>query len=117
MRGMVFGSALLLLFPEVFRFLNEWRFVIYGLLLVFMMQFRPQGNYPDGSLPFLTSLQNKLKRSSENLKLIKTTVVTSKGKGVNKMGFLNVEKSLCNLEVFSLLRILVFMLTKVRLLA
>lgn len=42
-RGMVFGSALLLLFPEVFRNLNEWRFVVYGLLLVLMMRFRPQG--------------------------------------------------------------------------
>lgn len=42
-RGMVFGSALLWLFPQVFRFLNEWRFVIYGVLLVVMMQFRPQG--------------------------------------------------------------------------
>lgn len=42
-RGMVFGAALLQLFPEVFRFLNEWRFVIYGVLLVLMMRFRPQG--------------------------------------------------------------------------
>lgn len=42
-RGMFFGAALLQLFPQVFRFLNEWRFVIYGLLLVVMMQFRPQG--------------------------------------------------------------------------
>lgn len=43
LRGMVFGAALLQLFPEVFRFLNEWRFVIYGVLLVLMMRFRPQG--------------------------------------------------------------------------
>lgn len=42
-RGMFFGAALLQLFPQVFRFLNEWRFVIYGLLLVVTMQFRPQG--------------------------------------------------------------------------
>ena len=39
----IFGAAVLQLFPQVFRFLNEWRFVIYGLLLVVMMQFRPQG--------------------------------------------------------------------------
>ncbi len=42
-RGMIFGAAILQLFPEVFRFLNEWRFVVYGLLLVLMMRFRPQG--------------------------------------------------------------------------
>ncbi len=42
-RGMIFGAALLQLFPQWFRFLNEWRFVVYGLLLVLMMLFRPQG--------------------------------------------------------------------------
>lgn len=42
-RGMYFGAALLTLFPQVFRFLDQWRFVIYGVLLVGMMQFRPQG--------------------------------------------------------------------------
>lgn len=42
-RGMIFGSVLLQMFPQWFRFLNEWRFVVYGLLLVLMMMFRPQG--------------------------------------------------------------------------
>ncbi len=42
-RGMIFGAAVLQLFPEVFRFLNEWRFVVYGLMLVLIMRFRPQG--------------------------------------------------------------------------
>lgn len=42
-RGMIFGAILLQMFPQWFRFLNEWRFVVYGLLLVLMMLFRPQG--------------------------------------------------------------------------
>ncbi len=42
-RGMVFGAAILQLFPQVFRFLDEWRYVVYGLLLIVMMRFRPQG--------------------------------------------------------------------------
>ena len=42
-RGMYFGAVLLIVFPQVFRFLDQWRFVIYGVLLVVMMQFRPQG--------------------------------------------------------------------------
>ena len=42
-RGMIFGAALIQLFPEVFRGLNEWRFVVFGLLLVLVMRFRPQG--------------------------------------------------------------------------
>ena len=42
-RGMIFGAVLLVMFPQWFRFLNQWRFVIYGVLLVAMMRFRPQG--------------------------------------------------------------------------
>jgi branched-chain amino acid transport system permease protein len=43
MRGMYFGAAILIIFPEVSRFLMDYRFVIYGLILVLMMRFRPQG--------------------------------------------------------------------------
>ncbi|MDF2590977.1 MAG: inner-rane translocator [Clostridia bacterium] len=42
-RGMFLGSAILIAFPEVFRFLMDYRFVVYGLVLVLMMRFRPQG--------------------------------------------------------------------------
>lgn len=41
--GMIIGSLLLISFPEVLRSLSEYRFVVYGLLLIFMMRFRPQG--------------------------------------------------------------------------
>jgi branched-chain amino acid transport system permease protein len=43
LRGMFLGAILLISFPEVLRFLEEYRFVFYGLVLVLMMQFRPQG--------------------------------------------------------------------------
>lgn len=42
-RGMFLGSALLISFPEALRFLQEYRFVVYGLILVLMIRFRPQG--------------------------------------------------------------------------
>lgn len=42
-RGMFLGSAILIAFPEVFRFLMDYRFVVYGLVLIFMMRYRPQG--------------------------------------------------------------------------
>ncbi|MBF6978531.1 branched-chain amino acid ABC transporter permease [Tuanshanicoccus lijuaniae] len=42
-RGMIAGSIILIIFPEVSRFLMEYRYVIYGLILVLMMRFRPQG--------------------------------------------------------------------------
>lgn len=41
--GMFLGSTILISFPEVLRFLQEYRFVVYGVLLVVMMRFRPQG--------------------------------------------------------------------------
>ena len=40
---MFVGAALLIAFPEVSRFLLEYRFVLYGVILVLMMRFRPQG--------------------------------------------------------------------------
>jgi len=43
MRGMYLGAAVLIFMPELLRGFDTWRFVVYGLLLVFMMRFRPQG--------------------------------------------------------------------------
>lgn len=42
-RGMFIGAAILVLLPEVSRSLMDYRFVIYGLILILMMRFRPQG--------------------------------------------------------------------------
>jgi branched-chain amino acid transport system permease protein len=42
-RGMYVAAAVLISFPEVSRKLMDYRFVVYGLILVFMMRFRPQG--------------------------------------------------------------------------
>lgn len=41
--GMFIGAALLISFPEVLRFVQEFRFIIYGLILVLMIRYRPQG--------------------------------------------------------------------------
>ena len=43
LRGMFVGAIILIAFPEVSRFLMEYRFVLYGAILVLMMRFRPQG--------------------------------------------------------------------------
>jgi branched-chain amino acid transport system permease protein len=42
-RGMFVGALLLVVFPEIARPLMDYRFVFYGLILVLMMRFRPQG--------------------------------------------------------------------------
>lgn len=43
LRGMVIGSIILIVLPEVSRSLMDYRFVLYGLILVIMMRYRPQG--------------------------------------------------------------------------
>lgn len=42
-RGMVLGSIVLTVLPELSRNLMDYRFVLYGLVLVLMMRYRPQG--------------------------------------------------------------------------
>ena len=42
-KGMVVGAGILVAFPEVFRFLAEYRFIVYGLILIVMMVFRTDG--------------------------------------------------------------------------
>lgn len=43
MTGPFLGALILISFPEVLRFVKEYRFVVYGLILVVMMRFKPQG--------------------------------------------------------------------------
>jgi branched-chain amino acid transport system permease protein len=57
---MFFGSALLVIFPEVSRFMTDYRFVLYGLILVIMMRFRPQG-----ILGWQTRLPYRFSRTAE----------------------------------------------------
>jgi branched-chain amino acid transport system permease protein len=41
--GAIVGATLLTLLPEWLRFLNDYRMIFYGFLLIFLMIFRPQG--------------------------------------------------------------------------
>lgn len=41
--GSVFGAIFLTLIPEVLRFVSEYRYIIYGIMLVILMAVRPQG--------------------------------------------------------------------------
>lgn len=42
-RGVILGAIVLVVTPELSRALMDYRFVLYGLVLVLMMRFRPQG--------------------------------------------------------------------------
>ena len=45
-RGVVVGAALVIVLPEALRSVDNWRFLIFGLGLIAMMIFRPQGLWP-----------------------------------------------------------------------
>jgi len=42
-RGAMAGAILLGILPEVFRFISNYRLLVYGFLLLFMVRFQPQG--------------------------------------------------------------------------
>jgi branched-chain amino acid transport system permease protein len=41
--GAAFGSLALVGLPEVFRFAADYRMLVYGLILLLLVGFRPQG--------------------------------------------------------------------------
>ncbi|PRY61555.1 amino acid/amide ABC transporter membrane protein 2 (HAAT family) [Knoellia remsis] len=41
--GVLIGATILKLLPEKLRFINDYRLMIFGLVLVLMMRFRPEG--------------------------------------------------------------------------
>lgn len=45
--GAILGAAFLVLFPEVFRGIGSMRMLLFGILLVIIMVFRPQGLWPE----------------------------------------------------------------------
>jgi branched-chain amino acid transport system permease protein len=49
LRGPIAGAIILKAAPEVLRFVQDYRFTIYGALLVLMMLFQPMGLIGDGS--------------------------------------------------------------------
>lgn len=44
--GIIAGSLLLIVLPEKLRFVQDYRFLIYGLVLIIMLIFRPRGILP-----------------------------------------------------------------------
>jgi branched-chain amino acid transport system permease protein len=44
--GVLLGATILELLPEKLRFFDEYRLLLFGVLLVIMMRFRPEGLIP-----------------------------------------------------------------------
>ena len=45
--GVVLGSILLIALPEKLRFVSDYRFLIFGAVLMLMMRYRPEGLLPE----------------------------------------------------------------------
>jgi branched-chain amino acid transport system permease protein len=45
-RGAILGAAIVVLLPEIFRNFESYRFMVFGLALIVLMIFRPQGLLP-----------------------------------------------------------------------
>ena len=43
LRGPLLGAVIIQVLPQVFRFLDQWRFMVFGILLVLILRYRPQG--------------------------------------------------------------------------
>jgi len=56
--GAVFGASLLSAAPEFLRFMSQYRMLVYGALLVFLMVFRPNGLL--GGIDFTSLVLRKL---------------------------------------------------------
>lgn len=57
--GPVFGASFLTLLPEVLREVADYRYMVYGVLLILLMAFRPQGLI---DVHFLKWTQSKFRR-------------------------------------------------------
>jgi branched-chain amino acid transport system permease protein len=48
--GPFLGAAILTIVPEMLRFIQEWRMIFYGLIMILLMTFRPQGLLMKGTV-------------------------------------------------------------------
>lgn len=60
--GIIIGSLLLVLLPEKLRVISDYRFLIYGLVLIVMLIFQPKGIIPFKVRDHLGTIQSWLKK-------------------------------------------------------
>lgn len=73
--GVIIGALFVSLAPELLREFSDWRFLIFGVLLVVTMVFRPKGIWPENAvLPFLKKREIPKAVSTEEPLLDETPV-------------------------------------------
>lgn len=65
--GVLIGAALLKFLPEKLRFLDDYRLLMFGLVLVVMMRVRPEG--------LVASKRRQLEFHDDDEKLAETVVI------------------------------------------
>lgn len=70
--GAVVGATILTLIPELFRGVEEWRMLIYGVLIVIMMLIRPQGLITEHSIATCRRVMRKAGTMGGLIRLDKT---------------------------------------------
>lgn len=80
-RGAVFGACVLTALPELIRFLQDYRSIVYGAVLVLLMLYEPRGLLGDGSF-----LWRHLQRAGTNVRrrASKTFLFLTKGRSYAK---------------------------------
>lgn len=64
--GVVIGAVIISLMPELLRGIGNWRYFAFGVLLIVMMVFRPQGIWPAKSAERTSRIEKKrAKKESE----------------------------------------------------
>jgi branched-chain amino acid transport system permease protein len=58
-RGPIIGAIILGLIPEVFRFISDYRLLVYATLLIVMIRFHPSGLLGDDSFVWKQFLKLK----------------------------------------------------------
>jgi len=60
--GVILGSLLLIILPEKLRVVQEYRFLIYGIVLIVMLIYRPRGLLPFVPRDYLELIKRAVKR-------------------------------------------------------
>jgi branched-chain amino acid transport system permease protein len=64
--GPIFGAIFLTSMPEFLRGIDDYRYIIYGIILVVMMAFRPQGLLDQQTFSFLRKQVGKVRRKKHD---------------------------------------------------
>ena len=65
--GVVLGAAIVVLFPELARGIGQYRILIFGVVLLFLMLYRPTGIWPERPHGLSLKMQAKLQKEQRGV--------------------------------------------------